>query len=71
MVTDVAFKANNNVLRGKCVDIMDFIAFLEMDDNEKKSVYIICLFCVEALLTTDLSKIVELTRGVEAPEGTV
>lgn len=71
MVIDVAFRGNTNVLRGKTVDIMDFIGFLEMDDNEKKSVYIICLFPVEALLTTDLLKIVELTGGVEPPEGTV
>lgn len=50
---------------------MDFIGFLARDDNENKSVCIICLFSVEALLTTDLSEIVQLTRGGEAPEGTV
>lgn len=70
VVIDVAFRGNTNVLRGKTVD-MDFIGFLEMDDNEKKSVCIKCLFSVEALLITDLSKTVELTRGVEAPEGSV
>lgn len=50
---------------------MDYIGCLEIDDHENKSVCIICLFSVEALLTTDLSEIVELTRGEEAPEGTI
>lgn len=70
-VIDVEFRGNTNVLRGKAVDVTDFFGFLEMNDNEKKSGCIICLFSVEALLTTDLSKIVELIRVVEALEGTV
>lgn len=67
----VEFRGNTNVLRGKAEDVKDFLGLLEMTDNEKKSVCIICLFSVEALPTTDLSKIVELIRGVEALEGTV
>lgn len=67
----VEFRGNTNVLRGKAEYVKDFLGFLKMNDNEKKSVCIICLFSVEALPTTDLSNIVELIRGVEALEGTV
>lgn len=50
---------------------MDYVGFLEIDDNENKSVCIICLFSVEALLNTNLLDTVKLTRGEEAPEGTI
>lgn len=69
VVINVAFGGNSSILRGKTVELMDFLGFLEMDDTEKESVSIMYLFSVEALLAIDISEIVGLTRRVEAVEG--
>lgn len=50
---------------------MDFIGFLEMDDTEKESVCITCLFSIETFLAVDVSEIVGLTGRVEAVGSTL
>lgn len=68
VVINVVFGGNSSVLRGKTVELTDFLGFLEMDDTEKESVSIMYLFSVEALLAIDISETVGLTRRTEAVE---